>query len=52
VKETIPADRLLVIEVKEGWSPHCDFLDVPVRDMDFPRANHREEFRDHVGGKI
>ena len=51
VKEAIPADRLLVFEVKEGWLPLCDFFDVPVPDMDFPRSNHREEFWDRVNGK-
>ena len=52
VKETIPANRLLVFEVKQGWAPLCDFLDVPVPDTEFPRTNHREEFWDRVNGKI
>jgi hypothetical protein len=52
VREAIPGDRLLVFEVKEGWLPLCDFLDVPVPDTDFPRTNHREEFWDRVNGKI
>ncbi|MDH3276332.1 MAG: hypothetical protein OEM99_17515 [Gammaproteobacteria bacterium] len=52
VKGAIPADRLLVFEVKEGWLPLCDFLNVPVPDMDFPRTNHREEFWDRVNGNI
>lgn len=52
VRETIPASRLLVFEVKEGWQPLCDFLDVPVPDTEFPRTNHREEFWDRVNGKI
>lgn len=52
VKATIPADRLLVFEVKQGWGPLCDFLDVPVPDTEFPRTNHREEFWDRVNGKI
>ena len=52
VKEAIPADRLLVYEVKQGWGPLCDFLGVTVPDMDFPRTNHREEFWDRVNGKI
>jgi len=30
VKETIPASQLLVIEVKQGREPLCDFLGVPV----------------------
>jgi sulfotransferase family protein len=30
VQETIPADRLLVFDVKQGWEPLCQFLGVPV----------------------
>ena len=52
VKETIPADRLLIFEVKQGWRPLCDFLDIPVPDTEFPRTNHREEFWDRVNGRI
>lgn len=52
VKATIPADRLLVYEVKDGWGPLCEFLGVPVPDEPFPRTNHRAEFWDRVTGKI
>ena len=52
VKDTIPASRLLVFEVKDGWEPLCDFLGVPVPEGDFPRTNHREEFWDRVNGNI
>jgi len=52
VIETIPADRLLIFEVKQGWDPLCEFLGVPVPDEDFPRTNHREEFWDRVNGNI
>lgn len=52
VIEAIPADRLLVFEVKQGWGPLCEFLDVPVPDEDFPRTNHREEFWDRVNGNM
>lgn len=52
VRETIPADQLLVFEVKQGWGPLCEFLDVPVPDEEFPRTNHREEFWDRVNGRI
>jgi hypothetical protein len=44
VKATIPAGRLLVYQVKEGWEPLCAFLDVPVPDEPFPRTNDRAEF--------
>jgi hypothetical protein len=39
VKTTVPKDRLLVMELKEGWEPLCKFLDVPVPDEPLPRAN-------------
>jgi len=39
VKSVVPADRLLVWEVKEGWEPLCDFLGLPVPDHPFPRLN-------------
>jgi hypothetical protein len=52
VIDVIPANRLLVFEVKQGWSPLCNFLGVPVPDTEFPRTNHREEFWDRVNGKI
>ena len=48
VKETIPADRLLVYQVKEGWGPLCDFLGVQAPDEPFPRTNDRSEFWDLV----
>ena len=44
VKVTIPASRLLVYEVKDGWEPLCAFLEVPVPDEPFPRTNNRTEF--------
>ena len=52
VKETIPASQLLVFDVREGWGPLCNFLDVPVPEGEFPRTNHRVEFWDRVEGKI
>ena len=48
VKSAIPADQLLVFEVKEGWEPLCNFLGRPVPDEPFPRTNNREEFWDLV----
>ena len=51
VKAAVPADRLLVFEVKDGWGPLCDFLGVPAPDEPFPRSNDREEFWELVFGK-
>lgn len=39
VKATVPAGRLLVYSVAEGWEPLCRFLDKPVPNIPFPHAN-------------
>jgi hypothetical protein len=39
VKATVPADRLLVFSVAEGWEPLCNFLGHPVPDEPFPHEN-------------
>ena len=44
VQRSIPADRLLVYDVKQSWNPLCEFLDVPVPDKPFPHSNTRAEF--------
>ncbi|MCA1688697.1 MAG: sulfotransferase family protein [Actinobacteria bacterium] len=46
VKERVPAQKLLVYEVKEGWEPLCDFLGVAVPGgKPFPHLNDAETFR-------
>ncbi|EFC81040.1 sulfotransferase family protein [Parafrankia sp. EUN1f] len=44
VRREIPADRLLVFDVAEGWGPLCDFLGVPVPAEEFPRLNDRTAY--------
>ncbi len=51
VRDTIPADRLLVFNVAEGWGPLCRFLEVPVPNGPFPRSHPRDEFWAHFGGE-
>lgn len=41
VIDTVPADRLLVFDVADGWEPLCSFLGVDVPDEPFPRVNDR-----------
>jgi hypothetical protein len=43
VKRVVPAERLLVYKVTEGWGPLCAFLGVPVPDVPFPRSNSSED---------
>ncbi len=50
VQNEIPANRLLVYQVKEGWEPLCDFLGLPIPSEPFPRSNSREEFWDLIPG--
>jgi hypothetical protein len=46
VKITVPAERLLVYNVREGWKPLCDFLGVPVPSGKvFPHINERRSFK-------
>jgi hypothetical protein len=44
VVRAIPAERLLVYEVSQGWGPLCEFLDVKVPGEPFPAQNSRAEF--------
>jgi len=39
IKATVPSKRLLIFNVKDGWKPLCDALDLPIPDEDFPRVN-------------
>ena len=48
VTQTIPADRLLVFDVKQGWGPLCQFLGVTVPPGDFPKTNNTKDFWDSV----
>lgn len=48
VQATIPAERLLVLDIAEGWEPLCRFLGVPQPQTPFPRANSTEEFQSRV----
>jgi hypothetical protein len=44
VKRNVPAEKLLIFNVKEGWEPLCAFLGVPVPDTSFPHLNDRAAF--------
>ena len=46
VISAIPRQRLLVYDIKDGWGPLCEFLDVDVPDgTSFPRTNDRASFQ-------
>jgi hypothetical protein len=45
VKQTVPKDRLLIFNVKQGWKPLCEFLEVPTPSNPFPHENETKVFR-------
>jgi hypothetical protein len=51
VQREIPADRLLVFEVAQGWEPLCSFLGVPVPETPFPRLNDTVAFNDNLSAR-
>lgn len=44
VQAEIPAHRLLTFDLRDGWQPLCEFLQVEVPDIPFPRTNSSKEF--------
>lgn len=45
VKQVIPAERLLTYNVRDGWGPLCDFLNVDRPNQEFPSGNSTADFR-------
>ena len=52
IKQEVPADRLLIFDVKEGWEPLCRFLNVNIPESYFPRVNSREETRKMLDARV
>jgi hypothetical protein len=44
VRKTVPADRLLEWQARDGWEPICKALDLAVPSEPFPHTNTTEEF--------
>lgn len=49
VKDYVPADKLLVFDVSEGWAPLCKFLNVPEPAEPIPHLNKKENFKQMLG---
>ncbi|MHB8490813.1 MAG: sulfotransferase [Solirubrobacteraceae bacterium] len=49
VSERVPADRLLVYDIQDGWRPLCELLDAPVPQTPFPHLNSRASFWTRFG---
>jgi len=48
VRSSVPAERLLTFDVREGWEPLCAFLNVAVPDTPFYQTNSSKEFAERV----
>lgn len=48
VMATVPADRLLVHKLGDGWGPLCAHLGVPVPAEDYPNRNTKSNFAENV----
>jgi sulfotransferase family protein len=44
----VPADRLLVWSVTDGWEPLCAFLEVDVPQAPFPNLNDSRQFAERI----
>lgn len=45
VRASVPAEKLLIFSVDQGWEPLCTFLNVPVPTTPFPNVNDTKEFQ-------
>jgi hypothetical protein len=53
VRQTVPADRLLVWSPADGWEPLCEFLDGTMPQAPLPRVNDSNMFNDRIiGGSL
>lgn len=51
VRAAIPAERLLVFDVAQGWAPLCGSLGRPVPATPFPNRNQLDQFWGNLGGE-
>lgn len=45
ITQTIPAERLLIYRISDGWEPLCRFLNLPIPNVPFPHANSRDDMQ-------
>ena len=45
IERAVPAERLLVYQVTEEWTPLCQFLGLPIPSVPFPDVNSVDDFR-------
>merc|ERR1712113_863706 len=44
VKKRVPSDQLLIMNIRDGWMPLCEFLNKPIPNKAFPNVNSTAEF--------
>ncbi|CAG8932134.1 unnamed protein product [Penicillium salamii] len=44
VRKGVSPERFLELQLGDGWKPLCEFLDVPVPKIPYPRVNNSNEF--------
>ena len=52
VQAAVPAERLLVFNVTQGWAPLCAFLGRAVPDQPYPRVNDKEAMKKEIQGMV
>ncbi|KAI5474241.1 hypothetical protein MNV49_003774 [Pseudohyphozyma bogoriensis] len=52
VKRIVPAEKLLVYQVQEGWEPLCKFLDLPIPSVPFPQVNDTDALNAFFESKV
>ena len=50
VKRSVPKERLLIFNVKQGWKPLCDFLEILIHKdgRPFPHFNEAKDFQNKI----
>lgn len=44
IRDTVPEERLLEFDARQGWKPLCTFVGVPVPGEPYPKTNSLDEF--------
>ncbi|KAI8343219.1 hypothetical protein BC941DRAFT_366946 [Chlamydoabsidia padenii] len=44
VKQYVPADRMLIMDLNEGWDNLCSFLGKPMPEIPYPSLNYADDF--------
>lgn len=48
VKSSVPKEKLLIFDVKQGWKPLCQFLNLPIPKEDFPKTNDTAQMKKRI----